>query len=158
MNKFFTFIFSIFLFYTTNSISADYSFEFNGSWLLKDRSDKELASGKVLADFHDMHVIYYEGQPEFFPAVQSSDCKAKAMLNEDTSPIWLVVNCHVSDASGDSFLFNGYLDPSIGGGKNIIHAGTGKYKGIKGNSEWAINGFHLHGGTYAGKITITMPD
>jgi len=45
MSKFFILIFSIFLFSTTNSISADYSFEFNGSWLLKDRSDKELASG-----------------------------------------------------------------------------------------------------------------
>ena len=56
MKKFFIFIF---LFYATNSISADYNFEFNGSWLLKDRSDQELASGKILADFHDMHVIYY---------------------------------------------------------------------------------------------------
>ena len=94
----------------------------------------------------------------FFLKFNHQTCKAKDILNKDTSPIWLVVNCHVSDASGDSFLFNGYLDPSIGGGKNIIHAGTGKYKGIKGNSEWAINGFHLHGGTYVGKITITMPD
>ena len=75
MKKFFIFIF---LFYATNSISADYSFEFNGSWLLKDRSDQELASGKILADFHDMHVIYYEGQPEFFPAVQSADCKGES--------------------------------------------------------------------------------
>ena len=27
-----------------------------------------------------------------------------------------------------------YKRTSIGGGKNIIHAGTGKYEGIKGNS------------------------
>ena len=55
MKKFFIFIF---LLYITNSISAEYSFEFEGSWLEAEPNvTKNLATGKVLADFHDVHVV-----------------------------------------------------------------------------------------------------
>ena len=149
----------IFLLYATNSISAEYSFEFEGSWLEAEPNvTKNLASGKVLADFRDVHVVQYTNQPEFFPSLTSSDCTSKAMLNEDTSLIWVNINCHISDMSGDTFMLSGSFNPALGGGQNIIQAGTGKFEGIKGTSEWKVTGGHLHGGTYAGKINITMPD
>ena len=141
------------------AFAAEYSFEFEGSWLEAEPNvTKNLASGKVLADFHDVHVVQYTNQPEFFPSLTSSDCTSKAILNEDTSLIWVNISCHISDMSGDTYMLTGSFDPALGGGQNIIQAGTGKFEGIKGTSEWKITGAHLHGGTYAGKINITMPD
>jgi hypothetical protein len=55
-------------------------------------------------------------------------------------------------------MMSGSFNPALGGGQNIIQAGTGKFEGIKGTAEWKITGAHLHGGTYAGKINITMQD
>ena len=60
--------------------------------------------------------------------------------------------------SGDTFMLTGSFNPSQSGGQNIINTGVGKFEGITGNSEWKITGGHFHGGTYGGKINITMPD
>ena len=152
-------VFIIFYFKAFTAIAAEYSFDFEGSWLEAEPTiTKNLASGKILADIRDVHVVQYSNQPEFFPSLTSSDCTAKALLNEDTSPIWLNLSCHISDMSGDTFMLTGSFNPNLGGGQNIIHAGVGKFEGITGNSEWKITGGHFHGGTYAGKINITMPD